>query len=404
MNSPATSSEAPVRPMLPRAETTIGTAAEFFAGIGLVRAALEAARWTVAYANDISSVKREMYRNNFCDLHFDGRDIRTVQGHEVPQVDLATASFPCIDLSLAGKHAGLDGQHSGLLWEFLRVIREMDIRRPPVLLIENVPSFITSKGGTDLRAAVARLNSLGYSCDLIVTDARWHVPQSRRRLFIIGSAKISEHHVANGFEGDLRPPAILNFVEQNPDLNLVPLHCPTRPMHQSELATVVELFPTDASVWWDSRRLEAFASQLSDRNQSRFEMLKAADDLVWATAYRRTRRGKSAWEIRGDAVAGCLRTASGGSSKQAIVEAKNGIACVRWMTPLEYARLQGAGDYRVPSTVSRNQALFGFGDAVCVPTVAWVLENFVNPLMENTTSDSIVGVQKVPASEGPVCR
>lgn len=401
LNPTAAASGPPAKRIDPRTGATIGSAAEFFAGIGLVRAALESARWAVKYANDISPMKREMYRNNFCDQDFDDRDIRDIRGCEIPDVDLATASFPCIDLSLAGKHAGLDGQHSGLLWQFLRVIREMEDRRPPLLLVENVPSFVTSKNGGDLRNAIVGLNKLGYQCDLLVTDARWYVPQSRRRLFIICAARIPDHSKANSFDCDLRSPAVLGFIERNQDLDLVPLRCPELPMQQPELNTIVEALPQDADSWWDSSRTARFVESLSDRNQARLESLKACDDLTWATAYRRTRNGNSAWEIRGDAIAGCLRTASGGSSKQAIIEAKAGAARVRWMTPMEYARLQGADDYRIPTTVTRNQALFGFGDAVCVPAVTWVLEHFINPLARQDSPSLVARSQNPPMKTDP---
>lgn len=393
LNPTAAGSALPAKCIDPGAEATIGSAAEFFAGIGLVRAALESARWAVKYANDISLMKREMYRNNFCDQDFDDRDIRDIRGREIPDVDLATASFPCIDLSLAGKHAGLDGQHSGLLWQFLRVIREMEDRRPPLLLIENVPSFVTSKNGGDLRNAIAGFNKLDYQCDLIVTDARWYVPQSRRRLFIICAATIPDHSKADSFDCDLRSPAVLSFIERNQDLDLVALRCPAPPIQQPELDTVVETLPQDAESWWDSNRASRFVESLSDRNRERLETLKGCGELTWATAYRRTRNGNSAWEIRGDAIAGCLRTASGGSSKQAIIEAKEGVARIRWMTPTEYARLQGAGDYQIPTTVTGNQALFGFGDAVCVPAVTWVLEHFINPLAEEGAPGLIASAQ-----------
>ena len=362
------------------AHPCIGAAAEFFAGIGLVRAALESSGWAVKYANDISPMKREMYHHNYCDTSFDARDIRHVRGKEVPYVDLATASFPCIDLSLAGNHAGLDGAHSGLFWEFLRVIQEMSARRPPLLLIENVPSFVTSKGGSDLNSAISRLNDLGYKCDLVITDARWYVPQSRRRLFIICWQGIEPCNVATEFDSHLRPPALLDFIKQNENSQIVPLLGPPPPNARPQLASIVQRISVDSERWWNEDRYGCFVHSLSPHNQARFERMKDKGSTAWATAYRRTRNGKSAWEIREDAIAGCLRTASGGSSKQALVEASGGLVRVRWMTPLEYARLQGAGNYQVPATISENQALFGFGDAVCVPAVEWVIANFINPL------------------------
>src|SRR5690606_39094805 len=86
------------------------------------------------------------------------------------------------------------------------------------------------------------------------------------------------------------------------------------------------------------------------------------------------------WEVRPDDISGCLRTARGGSSKQAVVRLGNKRVQVRWMTALEYARLMGADDYNL-STARTNQALFGFGDAVAVPAVAWLAEHYLLPLV-----------------------
>ena len=101
----------------------------------------------------------------------------------------------------------------------------------------------------------------------------------------------------------------------------------------------------------------------------------------WATAYRRTRDRCATWEVRPDCLAGCLRTARGGSSKQALVEAGRGELRVRWLTVREYACLQGAPDFKVPDDLPRNQGLFGFGDAVCVPAVRWLAEDYLRPLL-----------------------
>jgi DNA (cytosine-5)-methyltransferase 1 len=85
-------------------------------------------------------------------------------------------------------------------------------------------------------------------------------------------------------------------------------------------------------------------------------------------------------ELRTDGIAGCLRTPRGGSSRQILVRAGRGECRARYMTPREYARLQGVPDgYRID--VPMNQAFFGFGDAVCVPVIQWVAEHYLNPLV-----------------------
>ena len=143
------------------------TFAEFFAGIGLMRMGLEAQGWTLAFANDIDPLKLEMYRGQFQDTngHFNLGDIHALSVALVPTVTLATASFPCNDLSLAGARAGLGGKQSSAFWGFIRILTEMGLRRPPMVLIENVLGFLTSHDGSDFREALKALND--------VWDTRW---------------------------------------------------------------------------------------------------------------------------------------------------------------------------------------------------------------------------------------
>jgi len=61
-----------------------------------------------------------------------------------------------------------------------------------------------------------------------------------------------------------------------------------------------------------------------------------------------------------------------------VLVAGKGSIRMRWMTPREYARLQGCPDF--PINVDRNEALFGFGDAVCVPVIGWIAENVLTQL------------------------
>ncbi len=88
-------------------------AAEFFAGIGLVRLALESQGWEVVFANDIDPDKAEMYRHNWPkDDHLVVDDIHKLSPDMIPDCDLFTASFPCNDLSIAGRWEGLSGKES----------------------------------------------------------------------------------------------------------------------------------------------------------------------------------------------------------------------------------------------------------------------------------------------------
>ena len=122
-----------------------------------------------------------------------------------------------------------------------------------------------------------------------------------------------------------------------------------------------------------------FLESLSPSHRHRLDELRLKGATEWRTAYRRTRGGAAVWEVRSDDIAGCLRTARGGSSRQAIVEIGPEDLRVRWMTPREYARLQGAPEEFDYSAVTEVQALYGFGDAVCVPVVAWLTRHVLAP-------------------------
>ena len=102
--------------------------AEFFAGIGLVRTALEQESCQIVFANDFSERKRKLYGVNHDESEFICADIRDLGSDQIPDIDLATASFPCTDLSLVGNRKGINGTRSGAIWEFLRVLKEMGER------------------------------------------------------------------------------------------------------------------------------------------------------------------------------------------------------------------------------------------------------------------------------------
>lgn len=364
--------------------------AEFFAGIGLVRLALEKQGFRVLFANDIDPSKKCLYSENFGDADFCLGDVRKIGGADLPEVDLATASFPCTDLSVAGNRAGLAGKESSMFWEFARVLREMDARRPTLILLENVLGFATSRGGDDLRRALTELNGLGYLCDLFAVDARHFVAQSRPRMFIVGS-QMRLDNSDDWQPTPVRPVWVSKFAGRNPDLKLqaYPLHLP--PTAVKNLEEAVERLPSNHRRWWPRDKIDAFRASLSGIQTRRLDYLVSGRRLSWATAYRRTRAGKATWEIRADGISGCLRTARGGSSKQALVEAGRGNVRVRWMTPREYARLQGAPDFKLTS-VTENRALFALGDAVCVPAIDWIAREYLRPVLEMASQRGEVSV------------
>ena len=353
--------------------------AEFFAGIGLVRSGLEAEGFKVVFSNDIDRTKKAIYESNHGLGAFVLSDIRNLTGANIPNVEVAVASFPCTDVSLAGNRAGLEGSESSLIREFQRILNEMGARKPNLVVLENVPGFATSNSGHDLRLTIEGINRLGYICDILVLDALRFVPQSRPRIFLVcwlGDAKNNRRY----FASEIRPPWITRFAERNPQLSLHPLDLPPLPNRSNQLGDLIERIESSDPIWWDGERLARFLTSLSTIQEERLARLKASFTPRWATAYRRTRNGKAVWEIRRDDVSGCLRTGKGGSSRQAVVQAGRGEVRVRWMTGREYCRLQGA-PWLDLTGVSDNQARFALGDAVCVPVIRWLAKHCLKPLI-----------------------
>ncbi len=379
-----------------RARMAERSTAEFFCGIGLMRYALERQGWGIRFANDIDAKKRDMYATHFddADAHYHLGDIHALAAADVPPVSLATAAFPCNDLSLAGARRGLEGAHSSAFWGFARLLRDLGDRRPPLVMIENVSGLMTSHNGRDLRAVLEALNDLDYDVDALLINARRFTPQSRPRLFVIaaqralpdaeaGAPALTLSELADcpqtAPDADVRPAALRRFIVANADLRWRLRRLPPLPDGRPRLAKIVEKLPPDDPLWWEPDRAAYLLSQMSPAHAATMREMMRRRTRAWGTIFRRVRAGQTRAELRTDGLAGCLRTPRGGSGRQILLEAGGGKARVRLMTPRECARLMGADDYQIEARP--NQALFGFGDAVCVPVIEWIARRYLNPLV-----------------------
>lgn len=365
------------------------TFAEFFAGIGLMRIGLERTGWRTAFANDIDEDKWRMYRDHFGDTgEFVVGDVHQLDAEKVPSVALATASFPCNDLSLAGARKGLAGAQSSAFWGFIEILKSQGGRRPLLVLLENVTGFLTSNNGDDFRDALLALNRLGYAVDSFIIDAVRFVPQSRQRLFVIG-IKTRDVSALNDtprfYECETRPHALADFILWNPDINWSIRPLPPLPTSPHRIEAILEDLPLNSNTWWSKERCVYLLDQMSPKHRALADEMILGPEIRYGTVFRRVRNGKSMAELRTDGIAGCLRTPRGGSGRQILVAAGLGKFSVRLLTPRECARLMGANEYII--NVPLNQALFGFGDAVCVPVIEWIAVNYLNPVMIESFQD-----------------
>lgn len=132
---------------------------EFFAGGGMVRAGL-GQDWTCLFANDIDAKKGASYTANWGDQNLKISDVSNLTTEDLPEnADLAWASFPCQDLSLAGSGAGLKGDRSGTFWPFWHLMKQLgkEGRAPSVVVLENVCGALSSHDGKDFAAICAAL-------------------------------------------------------------------------------------------------------------------------------------------------------------------------------------------------------------------------------------------------------
>lgn len=165
------------------------TGVSLFAGVGGFDLAMERNG-----VNVVASVEIDKNCNKVLAKHFPNtkqfNDITEVKGSDLigagftPSTGIITGGFPCQDLSVAGKRAGLAGTRSGLFWEAARIVDET---QSEYFVIENVPGLLTSNSGADFAVVLGTMADLGYSVAWRVLDAQYfNVPQRRKRVFIVG--------------------------------------------------------------------------------------------------------------------------------------------------------------------------------------------------------------------------
>jgi DNA (cytosine-5)-methyltransferase 1 len=344
---------------------------EFFAGSGLVAHGLKQ-HFKAIWANDICEKKAAVYHANHGKKHFHLGSIADVNGGDLPSAPLSWASFPCQDLSLAGLIAGIDGERSGLVWEWLRVMDEMK-EMPPVLVAENVVGLMSVDGGSQYRMLHNALRDRGYLVGAVQLDAVHWVPHSRPRVFVIA-------------------------VKQSVDIPASLLTGGPIWLHSSSVVAAAK--GLDGWLWWNlpipkPRKLdlvdiiewdaECHDAAASARNVGMIPAhhRKLLEDAAVAVApgYKRTRAARQVLELRFDGVAGCLRTPKGGSSRQFLVLKRGEGLATRLLTVRETARLMGAPEsYKLPGTY--NDGYKAMGDAVAAPCARHLAKYLLAPLLE----------------------
>ena len=365
---------------------------EFFAGGGMARAGL-GPEWRCLFANDVDPKKAASYAANWGNPHLVVGDVAELKTDDLPgHADLAWASFPCQDLSLAGVGAGLTGSRSGTFWSFWKLMKALrgENRAPRAIVSENVYGALTSHSGKDFAAISEALVGEDYRFGAMLIDAAHFVPQSRPRLLIVAIDKslgVPTDVVAHDPCDPWHPSAVRTSyakLSQSSKDAWIWWRLPPPPARNSSFAEIVDNDPQGVH-WHSEAETARLLALINPVNLAKVDEAKRAGCRMVGGVYRRTRVdpvGKKVQraEVRFDDVAGCLRTPSGGSSRQFIMVVKGDTVRSRLLSPREAARLMGlADDYVLPKNY--NEAYHLAGDGVAVPVVRFLAVHILEPIL-----------------------
>jgi len=366
---------------------------EFFAGGGMARLGL-GSKWDCLFANDFCPKKARSYQANFPgESEFILDDIWNLSSRDIPEkADLAWASFPCQDLSLAGNRKGLSARHSGAFWVFWRLMQTLsnEERAPESLVLENVAGLLTSHKGADFQTLLDALVDGGYRAGALVIDGAYFTPQSRPRLFIVAT----KLDMPSG-----KPPSgcwlnssLMKAFDQLPARlreNWLWIPLPGPPPRCVGLDRILDK-DLSGQVWHTKAETRRLLTQMSPSNAFKLEqatmLAQSRHSPAYGCGYRRTRNehGKKVqrFEVRFDGLAGCLRTPGGGSSRQFILSVEPDRVRTRLLAAREAARLMAIPDtYRLPDRY--NEAYHLCGDGVIVSAVRYLAAHVLEPMIQD---------------------
>lgn len=138
---------------------------------------------TIPFRGRVKEANKEEYRHG----EWYADDITKLRADDIPTADCWCFGFPCQDISVAGKQAGLDGNRSGLFHTVIKLLEDTKKEnRPSYLFIENVKNLLSVNRGFDFLTVLSELDKVGYDAEWQVLNSADYVPQNRERIFIIG--------------------------------------------------------------------------------------------------------------------------------------------------------------------------------------------------------------------------
>jgi DNA (cytosine-5)-methyltransferase 1 len=258
------------------------------------------------------------------------------------------------------------------------------------VVLENVCGAISSHGGRDFAAIVAAFAECGYRVGALVVDAKWFVPQSRPRLFILAISPARNAETLTAPEPDpmWHTPGLVRLARSLPPRMQemwIWWRLPVPAAKGPRLADIVA-DGLEGVRWHTPELTERLLSLMSPAHRAKVDSAGRAGERRIGCVYRRTRVDESGRhvqraEVRFDDIAGCLRTPAGGSSRQTILIVEGRSIRSRLLAPREAARLMGLPpNYVLPA--NPNEAYHLAGDGVVVPVVRHLAASLLEPLIQ----------------------
>ena len=158
--------------------------ASMFSGIGGICLGFKQAGFEIVWANDIDSAACMTYRHNFGNHYLVEGDIRDIDAASLPDFEVLTAGFPCQPFSIAGRQKGFKDKRGNLFFEITRIV---DVKRPPVIFLENVANLIEHDEGKTFLVIYNSLAQFGYTVyyKVMAANIYGNLPQIRQRIYIV---------------------------------------------------------------------------------------------------------------------------------------------------------------------------------------------------------------------------
>jgi len=375
-----------------------------FSGIGGFDLAMRNLGHEIVGACEIDKYAQQIYRKQFPGVPIHD-DASKLQAESLPQFDVLCGGFPCQAFSIAGQRKGFKDTRGSLFFEIARIAKE---KRPSILFLENVKGLFSHDKGETFRTILNSLDEVGYDVEWQLHNSKYHVPQNRERVYIIGHIRGKRSRQVFPLGGIDKKPTKKTIAP----VNNIPVVNDRGGLREVERATCLDanyfkghdyhgartliytlvkavLTPDRAEKRQNGRRFKeygepAFTVNTLDRHgvlintframtEQRTEESKAIrkksmqeDGVDWSP-----RRGKEL-TIRNDDLANCVTT---GQTKESLIS--DGVK-IRKLTPVECERLQGFPDNWTEG-ISDTQRYKCCGNAVTVPVVQWIASHFEFP-------------------------